>query len=72
MAETFFGYIETTQDALLIFEGCRRGLIPRVSRRLQEKERRMIRSGSVFVFDESESGKYTMSVCLSRTWLFYY
>lgn len=57
MAETFFGYIETTQDALLIFEGCRRGLIPRVSRRLQEKERRMIRSGSVFVFDESESGK---------------
>ncbi|KAL9558534.1 hypothetical protein MBANPS3_000870 [Mucor bainieri] len=56
MAETFFGYIETTQDALLIFEGCRRGLIPRVSRRLQEKERRMIRSGSVFVFDESESG----------------
>ncbi|OAD03888.1 hypothetical protein MUCCIDRAFT_141801 [Mucor lusitanicus CBS 277.49] len=56
MAETFFGYIETTKDALLIFEGCRRGLIPRVSRRLQEKERRMIRSGSVFVFDESESG----------------
>ncbi|CEP08387.1 hypothetical protein [Parasitella parasitica] len=56
MTETFFGYIETTQDALLIFEGCRRGLVPRVSRRLQEKERRMIRSGSVFVFDESESG----------------
>lgn len=57
MAETFHGYIETTQDVLLIFEGCRRGLIPRVSRRLQEKERRMIRSGSVFVFDERESGK---------------
>lgn len=57
MAETFHGYIETTQDVLLIFEGCRRGLIPRVCRRLQEKERRMIRSGSVFVFDERESGK---------------
>lgn len=56
MAETFHGYIETTQDVLLIFEGCRRGLIPRVCRRLQEKERRMIRSGSVFVFDERESG----------------
>ncbi|KAI9478858.1 MAG: Gti1/Pac2 family-domain-containing protein [Benjaminiella poitrasii] len=56
MTETFHGYIETTQDVLLIFEGCRRGLIPRVCRRLQEKERRMIRSGSVFVFDERESG----------------
>ncbi|KAI8985904.1 Gti1/Pac2 family-domain-containing protein [Pilobolus umbonatus] len=56
MTETFFGYIDTTQDVLLIFEGCRRGLLPRVCRRLQEKERRMIRSGSVFVFDEKESG----------------
>ncbi|KAI8380596.1 Gti1/Pac2 family-domain-containing protein [Choanephora cucurbitarum] len=56
MAETFHGYVETTQDVLLIFEGCRRGLIPRVHRRLQEKERRMIRSGSIFVFDERESG----------------
>jgi hypothetical protein len=57
MTETFYGYIDTTQDVLLIFEGCRRGLLPRVNRRLQEKERKLIRSGSVFVFDERESGK---------------
>ncbi|KAI9275807.1 gluconate transport inducer 1/Pac2, partial [Phascolomyces articulosus] len=50
------GYIETTQDVLLIFEGCRRGLLPRICRRLQEKERKMVQSGSVFVFDERESG----------------
>lgn len=56
VTETFHGYIETTQDVLLIFEGCRRGLLPRICRRLQEKERRMIQSGSVFVFDERESG----------------
>ncbi|ORZ25438.1 Gti1/Pac2 family-domain-containing protein, partial [Absidia repens] len=56
MAETFHGYIDTTQDVLLIFEGCRRGLLPRVNRRLQEKERKLIQSGSVFVFDERESG----------------
>ncbi|KAI9314863.1 Gti1/Pac2 family-domain-containing protein [Dichotomocladium elegans] len=56
VTETFHGYIETTQDVLLIFEGCRRGLLPRISRRLQEKERKMIQSGSVFVFDERESG----------------
>ncbi|KAI9019541.1 Gti1/Pac2 family-domain-containing protein [Phycomyces nitens] len=56
MTETFHGYIETTQDVLLVFEGCRRGLLPRVRRRLQEKERKTIQSGSVFVFDERESG----------------
>ncbi|KAG0164299.1 hypothetical protein DFQ28_010538 [Apophysomyces sp. BC1034] len=56
VAETFHGYIETTQDVLLVFEGCRRGLLPRICRRLQERERKLIRSGSVFVFDERESG----------------
>ncbi|KAF7727194.1 hypothetical protein EC973_007892 [Apophysomyces ossiformis] len=56
VAETFHGYIETTQDVLLVFEGCRRGLLPRICRRLQERERRLIQSGSVFVFDERESG----------------
>lgn len=57
MTETFHGYIDTTQDVLLVFEGCRRGLLPRVNRRLQEKERKLIQSGTVFVFDEKESGK---------------
>lgn len=56
MTETFHGYIDTTQDVLLVFEGCRRGLLPRVNRRLQEKERKLIQSGTVFVFDEKESG----------------
>ncbi|KAI8356492.1 Gti1/Pac2 family-domain-containing protein [Mortierella sp. GBAus27b] len=56
IVETFHGYIETTQDTLLIFEACRRGLLPRVCRRLQEKERRIVQSGTVFVFDERESG----------------
>ncbi|KAG0053380.1 hypothetical protein BGZ83_001214 [Gryganskiella cystojenkinii] len=56
ISETFHGYIETTQDTLLIFEACRRGLLPRICRRLQEKERRIVESGTVFVFDERESG----------------
>lgn len=46
----------STHDALLIFECVRRGIMPKVSRRLREDERRYIRSGSVFVFDERESG----------------
>lgn len=54
--ETFFGLIETTADALRVVELCRQGKLGRVSRRLHEKERQLIRSGSVFVFDEIESG----------------
>ncbi|EPQ53059.1 hypothetical protein GLOTRDRAFT_63670 [Gloeophyllum trabeum ATCC 11539] len=50
------GWIETTGDALLILEAARRGIIPRVTRRLVDSERKMITSGSVFVFDEEESG----------------
>ncbi|CAO3629229.1 unnamed protein product [Mucor fragilis] len=56
VSETFHGYVETTQDSLLVFEACRRNILPKVSRRLQERERKMVRSGSVFVFDEKDSG----------------
>lgn len=54
--ETFYGLVETTADALRIVELCRVGKLGRVSRRLHDKERQLIRSGSVFVFDELESG----------------
>lgn len=53
----FRGFIETTLDALLIFEGCRRGFLPKITRRLQESEKRaLVVSGAVFVFDEEETG----------------
>lgn len=65
VTETFHGYIETTRDSLVVFEACRRGLLPRVSRRLQEKERQLVRSGAVFCFDENESGKRTRQRPLS-------
>ena len=54
---TFHGFVETTTDALLLFEACRRGILPKTSRRLQESERGAIKSGTVFIFDEKESGK---------------
>lgn len=54
--ETFYGAIESTADALRVFELCRQGKLGRVRRRLHDAERRLIRSGSVFVFDEAESG----------------
>ncbi|EKG09062.1 Gluconate transport inducer 1/Pac2 [Macrophomina phaseolina MS6] len=54
--ETYHGYLRTRNDAITLFEACRTGLLPRVQRRLSEKERQQIRSGSVFVWDERETG----------------
>jgi hypothetical protein len=54
--ETYFGYIKCAQDALLIFKACHLGVLPRVRRRLSDRERFTIRSGSVFVWYEREAG----------------
>ncbi|KKA27024.1 hypothetical protein TD95_000552 [Thielaviopsis punctulata] len=54
--ETYYGIVRTPADAIKLFEACRVGLLPRVQRRLSEKERQAIRPGSVFVWDEREAG----------------
>lgn len=55
MDPTFRGFIDTTHDALVLLEACNQQQCDRVIRRLQEKERGQIASGSVYVFDEEES-----------------
>jgi hypothetical protein len=53
----FVGYVETTANALRLIHAARQGLIPRVTRRLHDFERKiMVKSGAVFVFDVGESG----------------
>ena len=53
----FTGYVETTVNALRLIHAARQGLIPRITRRLNDSERRsMIKSGAVFVFSVEESG----------------
>lgn len=54
--ETYHGHVRTPLDAIILFEACRLGVLPRVQRRLSEKERQAIVSGSVFVWDEREAG----------------
>ncbi|KAE8448699.1 hypothetical protein EG329_008914 [Mollisiaceae sp. DMI_Dod_QoI] len=54
--DTYYGHVRTPADAIKLFEACRLGLLPRVQRRLSEKERQSIKSGSVFVWDEREAG----------------
>ncbi|KAJ1914841.1 Gluconate transport-inducing protein [Mycoemilia scoparia] len=66
MTETYYGFIETSHDALLVFEACRLNLLTRVQRRFGERERQSIRSGSVFVWDEEESGMRRWTD--GRTW----
>ena len=53
---TYHGHVRSPADAIKLFEACRLGLLPRVQRRLSEKERQSIRSGSIFVWDEREAG----------------
>ncbi|KAI8080702.1 Gti1/Pac2 family-domain-containing protein [Gilbertella persicaria] len=64
--ETYHGYIKTSQDALIIFEACRKSQLIRVQRRLSSKERVQIRSGSVFAWDEREAGMRRWTD--GRTW----
>ncbi|GAA5996997.1 hypothetical protein JCM5350_001473 [Sporobolomyces pararoseus] len=53
----FRGFVESTLDALLVFEGCKRGYLPKISRRLQDYEKKaLVVSGAIFVFDEEETG----------------
>ncbi|KAL7267706.1 Gluconate transport-inducing protein [Rhizina undulata] len=54
--ETYHGHVRSPADAIILFEACRLGLLPRVQRRLSEKERQNIKSGSIFVWDEREAG----------------
>ncbi|ODV98246.1 hypothetical protein PACTADRAFT_27055, partial [Pachysolen tannophilus NRRL Y-2460] len=55
--ESYHGLILTPRDAIVLLEAARVGLIPKITRRLSEFERqKVIRNGSVFIWDESESG----------------
>jgi hypothetical protein len=64
--ESFIGYIKTPQDALVIFEACQKGILPKVKRRLTFKERSDIRSGCIFVWDEREADMQRWTD--GRTW----
>ncbi|KAL8933640.1 MAG: hypothetical protein Q9211_005670 [Gyalolechia sp. 1 TL-2023] len=54
---TWRGHVETTKDALLIFEGCFQGALAHCFRRPHDRERaQLIVSGNVFVYEEATSG----------------
>lgn len=54
---TFYGYLGTTLDALVLIESCLRGTLNHVPRRPQDRERTdLIRSGNIFIYEENASG----------------
>ena len=54
---TFTGHVNTTQDALILFEACLTGQLSHVPRRPHDRERnQLIRSGCVFIYEENASG----------------
>lgn len=54
--ETYHGLILTLQDALLVLEATRLNILPKVKRRLDDVERKLINAGSVFAWNETECG----------------
>ncbi|KZZ88216.1 Ryp1 [Ascosphaera apis ARSEF 7405] len=54
---TYTGYVSSTQDALILFEACLRGVLLHVGRRPHDRERnQLVRSGSIFIYEENSSG----------------
>ncbi|KAM5342867.1 hypothetical protein ACJ41O_013833 [Fusarium nematophilum] len=54
---TFEGFIGSTMDALILFEACLSGALKHIPRRPYNRERGdLIRSGNVFIYEESSSG----------------
>ncbi|KAJ2684078.1 Gluconate transport-inducing protein, partial [Coemansia spiralis] len=66
MTETFHGFVDTAFDALLLFDACCDGRLPRVPRRFGDRERQTIQSGAVYVWDEEETGMRRWTD--GRTW----
>lgn len=54
--ETYNGYVRTPADAILLIQACYNGFLPRVDKRLSPKQGRSIRNGSVFIWEENETG----------------
>ena len=54
---TWRGHVNTTMDALVLFEACLMGRMNHVPRRPHDRERDdLIRSGNVFIYEEHSSG----------------
>ena len=57
LVPTFTGFVQNSMDGLLLFEACLSGKLHHVPRRPHDRERSsLIKSGSVFIYEENASG----------------
>lgn len=64
---TFQGYVESVNDALLLIQACKVGLLNPIYRRLNAAQRADLASGQIFVYNEQNSGIKRWYVRLYRT-----
>lgn len=53
--ESYNGAVLSPNDALILLEASRQRLIPKITRRLRDHERQLIKPGSIFIWDEKEA-----------------
>lgn len=57
LVPTFNGFVQNSMDGLMLFEACLSGNLHHVPRRPHDRERNaLIKSGSIFVYEENASG----------------
>ena len=57
LVPTFHGFVHNSMDGLILFEACLSGKLHHVPRRPHDRERSsLIKSGSVFIYEENASG----------------
>ncbi len=53
---TYIGYVQSREDAHMLLDACLQGLLPQVPRRLRgDEQEALIRSGSIFIYNEHAS-----------------
>ena len=58
--------IRSVQDAHIVFHAVMTGLLPMVTRRLDTEERRAVRSGNVYVWEEKGPSTDSYQVSIER------
>ncbi|KXN74226.1 hypothetical protein CONCODRAFT_76965 [Conidiobolus coronatus NRRL 28638] len=53
--ESYYGYVGSSSDVLILFRAVELGLVQTVKRRLDSMERNLIRSGSIYIWEEVEA-----------------
>ena len=66
---SYYGRVENAEDAIILIEACRIGILPSVGRRLNQRERELeVRSGAIFVWREGTNAEDVARWTDGRKW----